>query len=144
MNYITLAMALEKHEYIIQVSGGLHGIVPDNQQHLESLLLFVQDDVYYPSFIEKLAFLTYTIAKDHIFIDGNKRTAIAIGAYFMAINDYDDLIPRYMTEMENYVVWAMENRINRDDLIEKIGFIILDVEETEEFTLRIINKISDN
>ena len=47
MNYITLAMALEKHEYIIQVSGGLHGIVPDNQQHLESLLLFVQDDVYY-------------------------------------------------------------------------------------------------
>ena len=56
----------------------------------------------------------------------------------MAINDYDDLIPRYMAEMENYVVWAMENRINRDDLIEKIGFIILDVEETEEFTLRII------
>ena len=49
-----------------------------------------------------------------------------------------------MAEMENYVVWAMENRINRDDLIEKIGFIILDVEETEEFTLRIINKISDN
>lgn len=39
MNYITLTMALEKHEYIIQVSGGLHGIVPDNQQHLESLLL---------------------------------------------------------------------------------------------------------
>ena len=32
-----------------------------------------------------------------------------------------------MAEMENYVVWAMENRINRDDLIEKIGFIILDV-----------------
>ena len=62
----------------------------------------------------------------------------------MAINDYDDLIPRYMAEMENYVVWAMENRINRDDLIEKIGFIILDVEETEEFTLRIINKICDN
>ena len=60
----------------------------------------------------------------------------------MAINDYDDLIPRYMTEMENYVVWAMENKIDREDLIEKIEFIILDVEESEEFTLRIIKKLS--
>ncbi|MGN0946843.1 MAG: type II toxin-antitoxin system death-on-curing family toxin [Megasphaera sp.] len=135
-------MAMEKHDYIIQVSGGLPGIVPGNQQHLESLLTFVQNDLYYPSFIEKLAFLTYTIAKDHIFVDGNKRSAIAIGAYFMAINDYDDLIPRYMTEMENYVVWAMENKIDREDLIEKIEFIILDVEESEEFTLRIIKKLS--
>ncbi len=60
----------------------------------------------------------------------------------MAINDYDDLIPRYMEEMENYIVWTTENRISREDLIEKISYIILDIEETEEFKLKIINKIS--
>lgn len=142
MNYVTLSMAIEKHTYVIKVSGGLQGIVPGNQEHLESLLLFVQSDEYYPSFIEKLAFLTYAIAKDHIFVDGNKRSAIAIGAYFMAINDYDNLIPQYMKEMENYIVWTTENRISREDLIEKISYIILDIEETEEFKLKIINKIS--
>lgn len=142
MNYVTLSMAIEKHAYVIKASGGLEGIVPRNQEHLESLLLFVQSDEYYPSFIEKLAFLTYAIAKDHIFIDGNKRSAITIGAYFMAINDYDDLISRYMEEMENYIVWTTENRISREDLIEKISYIILDIEETEEFKLKIINKIS--
>ena len=60
----------------------------------------------------------------------------------MAINDYDNLIPRYMKEMENYIVWTTENRISREDLIEKISYIILDIEETEEFKLKIINKIS--
>ena len=52
MNYVTLSMAIEKHTYVIKVSGGLQGIVPGNQEHLESLLLFVQSDEYYPSFIE--------------------------------------------------------------------------------------------
>lgn len=142
MNYITLSMALEKHQYIIENTGGLQGISGLNEKHLNSILEFVQDDLYYPSFIEKLSFLTYMIAKDHIFADGNKRSAIAIGAYFMVINDYDDFVPRYIEEMENYIVWAMENKITREDLTEKIKYIILDIDETEEFKLNIIKKLS--
>lgn len=142
INYIPLKWSIEKHDMIINISGGLHGIAEESKDHLSSILSFMQDNHYYPSFIEKLSFLTYAIAKDHIFIDGNKRTAIALGAYFLVLNGYDALVHRYMQEMENYVVWVMEKRLTREDLIDKITYIILDIDETEDFKLNIIAKLN--
>jgi len=142
INYIPLKWAIEKHDMIIQISGGLPGITKESKNHLNSILTFIKDTKYYPSFIEKLSFLTYTIAKDHIFIDGNKRTAIALGAYFLELNEYGFLVSHYMQEMENYIVWVMENRLTREDLIEKIKYILLDIEEPEYFKLNIIAKLN--
>lgn len=139
--YVPLIEAIKKHDYIIIKSGGLLGYSEDNKQRLESILEFVQNDLYYPSFIEKLSFLSYGIAKDHIFIDGNKRSAIAIGAYFMELNDYGYLVPQYMKAMENFIVWAMENRISRELFTEKIKYIILDIEESEDFKIKLLQSL---
>jgi len=41
----------------------------------------------YPSLFEKAAYLLCFIIERHPFVDGNKRTAIAIAAYFLERND---------------------------------------------------------
>ena len=52
--------------------------------------------------------------------DGNKRTSIAIGAYFLIENEYDEKITEYIRDMEDLVVEFVENKINREDFKEKL------------------------
>lgn len=53
--YFDIAHAIEVHDYIIDHSGGLHG----NRDIglLESVLDHVQNDMYYPTLVEKLTHL---------------------------------------------------------------------------------------
>ena len=53
--YFGVQHAVEVHDYIIDVSGGLHG--NRNISLLESVLEHIQNDTYYPSFHEKLTHL---------------------------------------------------------------------------------------
>lgn len=55
--YFDVTHAVEVHDYIIEVSGGLHG----NRDIglLESVLDHIQNDMYYPSFPEKLTHLVF-------------------------------------------------------------------------------------
>ena len=51
---------------------------------------------------------------------GNKRTSIAVGAYFLIENGYDEKITEYIRDMEDLVVEFVENKINREDFKEKL------------------------
>ena len=88
---------------------------------LKSCVEWVKDDVYYPTFEQKLVHLVFSVATYHIFADGNKRTAIAVGAYFLFINNYPQNVcnnfPRYM---ENVVLRLVNNEITKDELLEMI------------------------
>ncbi len=53
---------------------------------LLGVLAQVQSDTYYPSVIEKAAYLLIGINKGHFFSNGNKRLAIVITTYFLARN----------------------------------------------------------
>ena len=79
---------------------------------------FVQNDLYYPTFLEKLSYIIFSISKNHFFNDGNKRTALMCGACFLSINDYREKIDLYITDMETYVVELVEGKISREELIE--------------------------
>ena len=59
-------------------------------------------------------------SKNHFFNDGNKRTSIAVGAYFLIENGYDEKITEYIRDMEDLVVEFVENKINREDFKEKL------------------------
>lgn len=85
--YPTTEMALEKHDEIIEKSGGVKGVL--NVGLLDSCLDFIRNDTYYPEFENKLAHIVFGLARNHAFTDGNKRTAIAVAAYFLEINSYD-------------------------------------------------------
>ena len=62
----------------------------------------------------------FSISKNHFFNDGNKRTSIAVGAYFLIENGYDEKITEYIRDMEDLVVEFVENKINREDFKEKL------------------------
>ncbi|OFL15557.1 type II toxin-antitoxin system death-on-curing family toxin [Aerococcus loyolae] len=106
--------AINIHDYVIDEIGGLKGIKDYGQ--LESVLIHIQNDDYYPSFLDKLTHLVFSLVKFHMFNDGNKRTAISLGGYFMNLNHYTYAVDDFIIEMEDIVVKVAENSISKDDL----------------------------
>ncbi|KAA9302190.1 MULTISPECIES: type II toxin-antitoxin system death-on-curing family toxin [Aerococcus] len=114
MNYIDFEFAIQIHDYVIEESGGLSGIKDPGQ--LESVLTHIQNDDYYPTFLDKLTHLVFSVIKFHMFIDANKRSAISLGAYFMNLNHYTYAVDNFIVEMEDVVVKVANNSIYKDEL----------------------------
>ena len=133
--YFDTVHAIKTHDWIIEKSGGLHG----NREIglLDSALEHIQNDMYYPSFMEKLKHLIIAVNKFHPFCDGNKRSSLVLGSYFLELNGYDICINKFMIEMENIVVWLAEGKINDNLLLDIVESIIEDNEFSESIKLRI-------
>lgn len=116
--YIDLEYAIKIHDLIIDEIGGLKGIKDSGQ--LESVLEHIQNDLYYPTFADKLTHLMYSIVQFHMFLDGNKRSALLLGTYFMNINHYSYYIDIFNERMENVVVDVASGRISKEQLKEII------------------------
>src|SRR5258708_6753060 len=82
-DYLTVAEVLAMHVDQIERYGGLHGV--RDRGLLESALYRPQTG-YYSDLIEEAAALWESLAQNHPFIDGNKRTAFAATYTFLAIN----------------------------------------------------------
>ena len=128
------------HDWIIEKSGGMPGTKDRNQ--LESPLVHIQNDDYYPEMADKLAYLIYAINKNHAFQDGNKRASIALGAYFLELNGYDYLVHRFTLEMENIAVNVAANMIDRPLLRRVIESLIYEQDYSEALKLDLIAALS--
>jgi death-on-curing protein len=137
--YFDIAHAIKEHDFIIENSGGKHGII--NIGILESPLEHIKNDIYYPTIESKITHLLYSANKNHAFIDGNKRTSIVLSAYFMELNGFDFQVARFIIEMENIVVYVAENRINKELLCEIICSLLYELEYSEELKLKIIHAL---
>ena len=82
-DYLTLVDVLAMHADQIERYGGSHGV--RDLGLLESALYRPQTG-YYGDLIEEAAALWESLAENHPFIDGNKRTAFAATYAFLAIN----------------------------------------------------------
>ena len=49
----------------------------------------------------KLIYLVFSFNEKHDFNDGNKRTSIALGLFFLIVNDLDVLLNKFVIEMGN-------------------------------------------
>lgn len=114
MNYFSLDYALLVHDLVIEESGGRQGVKDEGQ--LGSVLTHIQNDDYYPTFESKLTHLMFSIIQFHMFIDGNKRTSLLLGAYFLNLNHYTYYIDDFIVTMENVVVDVANGKISKDDL----------------------------
>ena len=118
MNYIiypTYGDLLNKHNEVIRKSGGIMGVF--NENLLRGFIEFIQNNVYYPSFEEKLSHLVFSIAKNHGFCDGNKRTAIIAGAFFLELNAFDQfIIDAFIKNMEGIILLTVQGFINKEQL----------------------------
>lgn len=131
--------AVEVHDWIIENSGGLAGI--KDLGALEGVLEHIQNDLYYPTFEEKLNHLVFAINKFHAFNDGNKRSSLTLGAYFLKLNGYDYCVQNFFLEMENIVVWVADNKITKELLLRLITSLIKDDEYPEELKLELFNAV---
>ena len=135
--YFNFEYAVTEHDYIIEHSGGLTGAKDLGLLH--ATLDFIQDDIYYPNLEDKVSYLFYSINKNHAFNDGNKRSSIALSAYFLEINGLDYLVSKFIALMENVAVDVADNIIDRDLLTEIITSIIYEEEFSYELKLKIID-----
>lgn len=135
--YFDLAHAIRVHDRILELSGGLPGIKDEGQ--LDSVLAHIQNDDYYPALEEKLTHLVFALTKFHCFTDGNKRSAIALGAYFLELNGYDWLVSHFIREMENIVVWLAEGAVRKELLLQLITCLCNADEYPEELKLDLID-----
>jgi death-on-curing protein len=90
--YPSLDDVLAAHTCLLALFGGAPGI--RDRAALEAALARPQSG-YYRDVIEQAAALLESLSQNHPFIDGNKRTAIAVTAAFLRVNsfrlEFDDL-----------------------------------------------------
>ncbi len=139
--YFDVQHAVEVHDWVIENSGGLSGTKDLGQ--LDSVLDHIQNDMYYPNFEDKLNHLVFAINKFHAFNDGNKRSSLTLGAYFLELNGYDYCVQAFVQEMENIVVWLAEGKISKDLLLKIITSFIMDDEFSEELKLELIEAVKE-
>lgn len=137
--YFDTKHAIKVHDWIIDNSGGMDGCREIGL--LDSALEHIQNDDYYPTFQEKLKHLVYAVNKFHPFNDGNKRSSLVLGAYFLELNGYDYCINKFVQEMEEIVIWLAENKIKDDLLLEIIDSIINEDDFNESLKLKIIESV---
>lgn len=139
--YFDIEHAIKIHDLIIEISGGKKGIIDDKSiGRIESVIINIQIDTYYPEFLDKMTHLCFSINKFHGFVDGNKRTSIALGAYFLKINGYDYCVKEFIKEMENPVIWIAENKIDKLILRDIIEDVIMQ-ESRESTKNKILNSL---
>ncbi|OOE67428.1 type II toxin-antitoxin system death-on-curing family toxin [Salinivibrio kushneri] len=137
--YFNVAYAIKTHDWIIENSGGLTGTKDIGQ--LESPLEHMQNDLYYPEIEDKLTHLVFSINKNHAFNDGNKRSSLALGAYFLELNGFDYIVQHFVREMENIAVWVADNVIDKELLHKIISSILYEDEYSISLKLEIYEAV---
>jgi death-on-curing protein len=138
--YFDSAHAVKVHDWIIENSGGLAG--SNELGLLDSPLEHMQNDNYYPLIEDKLSHLVYSINKNHAFTDGNKRSSIALGAYFLKCNGYEYCIQDFVQRMENIAVWIADNVVDKDLTHKIVTSLIYEDDYPETLKLQIAQAVS--
>ena len=137
--YFDSDYAVNVHDWVIENSGGLPG--SNNLGLLESTLEHIQNDLYYPEIQDKLTHLVFAVIKFHAFTDGNKRSSIALGSYFLELNGYGFLVKKFVLEIENIAVWVAEGKILKELLGELIESLIFEEDFSEELKFKLMRAV---
>ena len=142
--YITdIQEVINIHQKTIAISGGgADGII--NIGSLDAALEHIQNDLYYPTFIDKLTHLFFAANKSHCFQDGNKRIAISLGSIFLLKNGYLDAAQRFLFKMETISYHVAASRIEKELLRDIIDSIIYEEDYSEEIKLRLLSCMSED
>lgn len=139
--YITLDQVIATHQKTVQHSGG-GAMGHFDLGRLDSVLQNIQNDDYYPTFIDKLTHLFFCTCEFHCFEDGNKRLAITASAHFLLLNGYMAVAKSFFGVMENVSYQVAAGKIDKELLHRIMTAIIAGTYETdEELKLDIYNAI---
>ncbi|MDY0234740.1 MAG: type II toxin-antitoxin system death-on-curing family toxin [Gudongella sp.] len=142
-SYITIEEALDIHIKTVKNSGGGMTQCIDSNR-LDSVLNNIQNDDYYPAFVDKLTHLFFSVCQFHCFADGNKRMAITLSTQFLLKNGFVFIAKDFISKMENISYHVAAGKIDKE-LVYKIMTSVIDgdYEINEEIKLEILNAIKD-
>ncbi|MDA8078434.1 MAG: type II toxin-antitoxin system death-on-curing family toxin [Nitrospiraceae bacterium] len=112
MKYLSPEQVLFIHSRIIDATGGAHGILDAGLLRsavARPLATFGGKDLYADLF-HKAAALMESLARNHPFIDGNKRTAIAAASIFLSINGH--VLECTQKELERFALSVATGRVS--------------------------------
>jgi death-on-curing protein len=130
IQYISYEEALVVYQKTIDKSGGGFSGIRD-KGGIESILEFVQNDMYYPDFVSKLNYLVFRFCSGHFFFDGNKRIALTLGTYFLHKNGHFWAAAQFMQRMEAIVYHIAASNID-DELLQRIITCVVDCQDFDE------------
>lgn len=118
--YPTVTQICDINRRMIKEFGGL--FIPPNNFHnpgaLDYILDFIRSTIYgrtfYPSLKEKANAIAYHIISRHVFLDGNKRTAIHIAWEFLRSNDIRVLLDSSIIDLS---IAVANGEISQDELL---------------------------
>ena len=125
---------------IVASDGGFEGV--RDSGGILATLTFIQSDMYYPTFTEKLSYLVFKFCSGHYFNDGNKRIALTLGAYFLHKNDYPWEACIFMRQFEAIVYHIAASHIDLDLLLRITQAFMEGKDYSEELKIDIANAMS--
>lgn len=130
------------YKMIEKSGGGLPGII--HGENIHTTLEFVQNDTYYPTFVDKLTYLVFSFCCNHCFTDGNKRIALTIGAAFLLHNGYFLAAKTFMSQIESIVYHVAASNIDQTLLRRIMQCVVDNTDYDEELKLDIAKAINNN
>jgi death on curing protein len=116
----SLKVVLMLHDQQVQLFGGSSGV--RDMGLLESAIAQPSatfgDKFLHPSIADQAAVYLYHLAKNHPFVDGNKRTAYAVMETFLELNGYT--LPMSNEETYELVIQVAQSDISKEELTAKL------------------------
>lgn len=116
--YLLPEQVLFLHSRLIAETGGAHGV-----RDLEMLLSAVgrpqatfDDQELYPDLFSKTAALMDSLVRNHPFVDGNKRTAIAAATIFLWSNRYHLVVEN--EEMVRFTLACAQSQLSFSEMTD--------------------------
>lgn len=138
--YLTKEDILEYHSEIINEIGGIHGT--RDEQGIESAVEFIQNDVYYPTMVDKLTYLVFSLCSGHYFMDGNKRISIVAAAHFLIKNKKLWAGARFFEYFHAYAWHIAAGNIDKDLFSRIVDCYLNNREMDESLKLEVMHAMS--
>ena len=114
---ISLSQALKIHDVELKRFGGIQGIrdISLLTSALGQVDLYLFGKEIYSAPHEIAGVYAFHIIKNHPFLDGNKRTGIAIALIFLRINNY--YLKATITELYDFTMQIASSNISKEDVL---------------------------
>lgn len=121
MKYLTRSQLQEINKYAVVSVGGINYGV-QSEAALEVIINQPAQVVFghelYSTIWLKAAFILQKITKKHVFVDGNKRTAIMAALYFLHLNGYRPKELELINRSDDFVLAITNSPDNEDTMLE--------------------------
>jgi len=116
VKYLSPEQVLFIHSRLIDTTGGSHGILDIGllQSAVSRPKATFEGKDLYPDIFRKAAALMESLARNHPFVDGNKRTAITSAAIFLGMNGCR--LDTTQQDLERFTLSVAVGQVQFDDI----------------------------